>query len=849
MSSGYEPVLHALAVEPAIARPGDTVRLTFRTRNVGTLTSPAGTVEFALPAGIEALGEAEVLLPSVEPGEAAVAAICARVALPFDDRTELPLQAALVLADARLATNVCVLRVRSRAVLDGDASGTFVERVDTDTVRVRAVVTNQGDGPALCVRVRLPPPAGCRRLDGDEVATLDADRLEPGESIALGFDARVEHVLTSALADTGEVRWGNGNCRALPVRGGVSLRPVIAPPLLATRPFRRCVEVTADLRNDGWAHAHDVCASIDLPPGLRLAEGSIAVGGVPLAVTRARRGAPPVARLQRRGGAYALTIALLPARSTVGIRFTAHHAGEFPGGTLGVRVDGHAAEATFRTVHHRDVRVEPFDVPAGVAPGSTVTIRARIVNAGNRSEEVDVVLLRAGGVEAAPMRRTVESGCYAVVGLSFTAGTAVDDGTPLPLALVVSDAEGELARAELALTVRAPVIATPEPDDAHAELVRPELHAALHAPDEIVAGTPLAVRLDVDVDDALDRLTVRVPELAVARYVAGSTSVGGCALLDGVAGSPLHGSGLVLRAIPAATRVSIGWSVLVERDAVDSIGVCAELDGDERNYELTPLAVRVRRAGTFATRPAELAYHVDACALPPAIVQNQPAPPQENEQHRIAERDESESTADNDESQPIATAPAAPRPPCWDEVARLLHGARCGGLVVHVLALRALFPESGDETPTSASHAELDEAGHALRDMFDRLFVKLRIPGFVVAADDLEDRRLREAILALTDACDAELGRAALANAPLGAPVALRALRAAIPAPSRGAPVDASARAYLHAIEGMLASYEDLPLAVFDEALARGRDAALDEARAVLLAAIDQHLATRAVAC
>ena len=166
-----------------------------------------------------------------------------------------------------------------------------------------------------------------------------------------------------------------------------------------------------------------------------------------------------------------------------------------------------------------------------------------------------------------------------------------------------------------------------------------------------------------------------------------------------------------------------------------------------------------------------------------------------------------------------------------------------------MLALRALFPESGDDMAAPASHAELDEVGHALRDVFDRLFVKLRIPGFVVAADDLEDPRLREAILALGDACAPEPGRAALANAPLGAPVALRALLAAIPAPLRDAPVDAAASAYQRSMDGMLASYEDLPLAVFDEALARGRDAALDEARAVLLAAIDQHLATRAVAC
>ena len=104
MTSGYEPVLHALAVEPPVARPGDVVRLTFHTRNVGTLPSPAAAVAFELPDGLEAIEETEATLLPAAPGEPAVATIRARVMAPCDDRTELSLQAFLVLPERRLAT-------------------------------------------------------------------------------------------------------------------------------------------------------------------------------------------------------------------------------------------------------------------------------------------------------------------------------------------------------------------------------------------------------------------------------------------------------------------------------------------------------------------------------------------------------------------------------------------------------------------------------------------------------------------------------------------------------------------------------------------------------------------------
>ncbi len=286
MTSGNEPVLHALSVEPRVARPGEVVRLTFRTRNVGTVPSPAATVAFVLPAGLAALDALDAPLRSVAPGEEVTAAIDARVLPPFDERTELALQARVELTDARLTTNVCTLHVRSRAVLDGESSGTFVEPVDADTVRVSAVVCNEGDGPAVGVSVRLPSPAGCRRVDGEGAATLDVDRIEAGASVTLGFDARVEHAMTQVRCDGAEVRFGAGARRPICARNALALRPEIAAPVVVARPRRRGVELTVDVRNDGWAPAHDARLSMTLPAGLRLDEDSVAVDGIPIAAVR-----------------------------------------------------------------------------------------------------------------------------------------------------------------------------------------------------------------------------------------------------------------------------------------------------------------------------------------------------------------------------------------------------------------------------------------------------------------------------------------------------------------------------------------------------------------------------------
>jgi len=837
MMTGYEPVLHALSVEPRDARPGEIVSIAFRARNDGALPSPAGTVVFELPAGLEPLDDVEAALPPVGPGVTACATMRARVCPPRDDHTALALRARLTLPDMQAATNSCTVRVRSRPVLDGGDSGTFVEPVDADTVRVRAVVRNEGDGPALDVRLHLPVPPGCRRLDGEE--RLVAERLDPGETLLLEYRARIEHAVEHVAADGAGVQFAAAAWQSLAVRSEVLLEPRVAAPAVVVRPFRRRIELDVALPNDGWAHAHDVPLRIVLPGGLQLVASSLAIDGISVALLRRGRGAASAAaRLQQLGDAHLLTIALIPARSSVCITFTAMHDGNAKAGPLELRSSDHRVDVELRPERHDELRIEPLAIPACVSPADVVTIRARILNAGDHVEHCEVALERAGLTEAAPLGHALASGTFAIVELPLAVPVNATDGERIPFAIVVSDAHGERLRHELDTFVRVrPRCAEPNDDvaiDEDDDRVAPVVHAVLRAPDHVVCGAPFAVSLDIDIEDPVESLIVRTVDDEAVLYVAGSTAVGDYVVLDSDGRSRLSG-GLVLRGIPAATRVRIGWRLLAAAPPGASLAIGAELDVDGIRCGLAPIRLEVRDTLAFALRPAEFPYHVDAPTVPARA------------QARAMPDDEAFDASASPNGAPAPEAVSASVPVHRrDDVARLMRGARCEGLVLHVLALRALFSDVDRDAADAATIARA-AVGEALRDLFDRLFVKLRIPNFPTGADDLEDRALRRALLGVVDANDGAARYAALLDAPLGGPTALRALIAAIPG-GHDSPLDRAVEGYLRALDATLSAFEDLPLDVFEGALVRGCDRTLDEARADVLALLDAQLA-EALAC
>jgi hypothetical protein len=862
MTSAHEPVLHALSVEPRVARPGETVCVIFRTRNLGTSASPAGTVEFLLGDGFDALDEPAVAVDSVAPGEDVTAMMRARIAAPCDDRSELTAQAVLRVPNSAFGTNACTMVVRSRPVLDGAASGTFVEAIGVDCVRVRAVVTNEGDGAARDVRIDVPAPVGCVRIEDQGPATFAIERLDVGASATFAFDVRIVEPVAVIQADEGEVRCGDGRRGTLAPREVIMMEPVIVAPCVEVRPARRSVDVAVEVRNDGWADARDVRVRIALPAPVRAIDGSIAVDGVPVAVRGVKRAGTdaPFARLERSGGAHVVVLNV-QARRTARIALTATLPRGYSGGAIVATAGPYEIVASFEPELVRDVRMRVTESPRFAAPDAEVRVTAELVNAGDVPETL-FFCITGSGVTVAPraLSHTVAPGSVAVVELAARTHETARDLETLFLSVVACDAERERARSECTVVVRErPAPNCEEPAaDMDADCLAAVVHAALRGPDEVSAGAAFTLHAHVDVEDPVELLTVRVRDIPGAAYVPGSTTLDGRALLDRAGISPLTGEGLQLRGVPAGTRITAAWTLLAHPSVCDEALIAqAVLDVDGREHSCEPFAVRARGRDAFAAQPAGLAYHVDACVV--------------------------------GESQAVPTLPAitvlpdvAPLPAHDDaftfalrlerrragEVARLLETAN-GGLVTHVLALRMLLPDCETSGHPGVA-AALDGVRCALHDVCDRLFVKLRIPGFDIACDDVEDVVLRSAMIGLFERLlDAPPGRdcgedattritrervrellEAFADEPYGSPAALRALVALLPARCHTDPaLSAALTRYACAFDDVLARYEGAPLELFDDALARTSDRALDDARAALAAALRECAPFAELAC
>jgi hypothetical protein len=306
------------------------------------------------------------------------------------------------------------------------------------------------------------------------------------------------------------------------------------------------------------------------------------------------------------------------------------------------------------------------------------------------------------------------------------------------------------------------------------------LKAALLAPASVRSGERLDVRLQCTAAEAVQTIRVRPRAHAAATYVSGSTTVNGHAVVDGVDGPPLFGpGGLALHDVPPGTLVSIAWSLL-PRTPGETI-VAVDLEANGVTVEVEPLTVGIADAPPFGVRPSALPFHIDAATvgefsiaapfageaavLPPVTstaIGALPAAPEPSAPEAFALAP-AEPPADETSAFPLAAVPAVTTWLTLDAVrtaaiVRVLRGARGPGLVSHIPSLAALFPAgitSGDET-LDASFARTSEA---IRGIYERLFVKLRIPGYDVTAADLEDAAARRELLDL-------LGRIAVAPAP-----------------------------------------------------------------------------------
>jgi len=834
MIEEHERCLHALEVEPRSARSGEIVAFAFRLRNRGSGNADPATLRLVLPAGMEPLDPLEVQLGGVAPGDEIRATFRARVGRGFDDRTELAAQALVVYGGTAYPTNRAAVRVRTPARFDGPASGTHVERVDAQTARVIATVTNEGDGPAHDVVLTIRAPAGCSRLDEDGPQCVRSARLEPGATLTGELLARIETPFGTVCADECDVAARGAAPLLLPVRSGVALEPLLGEPELRIVPGSARADVLALIRNEGWADAQDVPVSILLPPPLRVAGATLRIDGVRYALraSRAATGAP--VHITQGTSPLSLRLARVPARGTIEIAFAVACPTNAAPVTIEVFAGERRAIGAVSAPATRDLRLRIADAPRWVEPHGQARLTIEVFNAGDAAQDLSIALeaefATAGSVHVRAAARTLQC-----VDLHLQLAAAAEGMPDVRGEVVARDGAHDCARLAFSFPLRERIWLALEEAPA---VMPPDLSASLAAADEVAYGTPLQVGLAIDAREAVEELVVQIEADPACAYVVGSTTVDRRALAEDGGPAHLH-RGLRLRRIAAGTHVEIGWSQLpLAMPASGALTISGSLCVEGERRSLQPLQVRVSGRDPYAYGLTTAAYELDACAadVPAATV-----------------------------ALPAAAEPALPdavtlafRPDWHDATRRLLQRNDDPGLLPHILALRALFPDrwlSGD----AALAGVLDAARTALRDVFDRLFVKARIPGFPVAAEDIEDPALRLALCELFDALASgtQAGPAAtsgvrrrvergaaqsactvLTTAPLGAPAALRTLTLLVPTESDDDAAAGAVARYADELDEVLRACAQAPLETFDRALTSGRYPALDAAREALLGAV-----------
>lgn len=840
---GAEPILHAVTVEPGVTRCGEEVRIVFRTRNYGSLPSPAGTVSFVTGAGLEPLDASEVAIAAVAPGEEVVASHRARVAAALPDRTEIVVGATLLADGMRYRTNVETLLVRSTAILDGPASGTFVEALGDEVVRVRAVVLNEGDGPAQHLRIALPAPLGCAPLEpGAAPGLREVRRLDPGEQCELALDVRIVEPVRELVADEALATHGEAHVR-LPVRSMLRIAPALAIGDAFVETARRTGRMTVVIENRGWAESDAVSFQVALPNGVRVIVEDVTRDGIPLATTaRRRRGENAIGRIARDRDGVRIELGALTARGTARVDLPVAFGAAPADGVAVVRLGDERVERPFAPQRVRDVRAVPLGGVQRTASGDVVSLGIRVINAGDVDERLT---LRIAGEPDSAHARAVTVSAGAVSDLALPVRVPDVCGGSFEPAVVVEGEGGERARASFRFVLRGQIEPSVEQPARTADTS--SVVAVLRCAERAVAGVPFAVRLVLDVAHEVRQLCIRVPAVAGTVYVAGSAELDGHALLDAhdAAASPFAGGGLVLHDVPAGTRIAAAWSLLAEHLPEDTeVGVEASVAADGSEPTLYAERIVVFPRDPFAVQPAQLPYHVEGYAIArDAGIAPQPRidAPAEAQTHAPAEP----------AHEAITAQPAGFGGRHMDDLARLGAALRGRGLVAHLFALPLFFADEG-----SCTNVDLAALGAALRDVYDRLYVKLRIPHFVVSSEDLEDAESRRALSAWLERAQScaspdrpALDPGRLAWAPYGAPDVLRALVALLPARFEDDAWTSALSTFAVRLDGVLARYEGAPLELFDDALSNLADRALDEARDDLLVILARYVAPLEAVC
>lgn len=313
-------------------------------------------------------------------------------------------------------------------------------------------------------------------------------------------------------------------------------------------------------------------------------------------------------------------------------------------------------------------------------------------------------------------------------------------------------------------------------------------------PDELVdAGAEIEFILHVrnSGDGPARKVHITVPALDSLIYVPNSTSVNDLPVRDAGALSPLMNErGIVLSDVDPGIEATIRWREVVHNGlpSGEIIRRTAHVtyDGD-RADDISAPEVKVRCAPAFANTISGLPFGLDGMlgpsfgasaqrALPGGddrFVELPPATPVPRAEISgaavlsLAPSSNGDGHA-HEAARPLADAPAADAVRCVaafdrDRLGRTLKflgEARFTGLVTHLFAIRSFFPDA----MSVEGEAKLHDVRETLRETLDRVFIKLRMPSYVIAPRDLESAAARDALCELLHALDPQAPPAPLSG-------------------------------------------------------------------------------------
>ncbi len=283
-------------------------------------------------------------------------------------------------------------------------------------------------------------------------------------------------------------------------------------------------------------------------------------------------------------------------------------------------------------------------------------------------------------------------------------------------------------------------------------------------------------------DGPARRVRIQAAQLDSLIYVPNSTTVNDVPIRDTGASSVLAAErGIVLNDVDPGVEATIRWRDVVHNGlgAGEAIARVARViyDGD-RDDEMLSNELKVRATPVFANAIPGLPFGLDGMLgpsfgngqralarerfieLPPATPVDDPgivreygewqresypalqSPSGNGETEQHAAPDERSALVENVVPTEGIGVAAVFTPERLSRSLRFLEEARFDGFVTHLFAIRAFFPEAiGD-----VQHVALAAMRETLREELDRLFIKLRVPSYVIAPRDLETPAFRSTL-------------------------------------------------------------------------------------------------------